>query len=168
VLRLFERSSLRALAAAVDDALDIDITDADSMCAILKQCCEQAMPLFSLDGRPRENSEPVERTNVSMYQSLMRRPIMNENKSLVLLKYHLQSLRLRTIERELEKVSSRAAKKNLDHLAFLLQLVELEMIERERRAADGRLWQPGSPATRVWMGSTSHLKLHSINPWCWN
>lgn len=64
---------------------------------------------------------------------------MSENKSLVLLKHHLKSLRLPTMERECEKVSSRAAKENFDHLAFLLQLVELEMIERERRAADRRL-----------------------------
>ncbi len=64
---------------------------------------------------------------------------MSENKSLVLLKHYLKSLRLPTIQRECEKVASRAAKENLDHLAFLLQLVELEMIERDQRAADRRL-----------------------------
>ena len=64
---------------------------------------------------------------------------MSESKSIVLLKHHLKSLRLPTMERECEKVAARAAKENLDHLAFLLQLVELEMIEREHRAADRRL-----------------------------
>ena len=64
---------------------------------------------------------------------------MSENKSTVLLKHHLKSLRLPTLERECEKVASRAAKENLDHLTFLLQLVELEMIDRDRRSADRRL-----------------------------
>ena len=64
---------------------------------------------------------------------------MSESKSLVLLKHHLKALRLPTMERECEKVGARAAKENFDHLAFLLQLVELEMIERERRAAERRL-----------------------------
>ena len=64
---------------------------------------------------------------------------MSETKQIVLLQYHLKSLRLPTIGRECEKVAGRAASENLDHLAFLLQLVELEMIERERRAAERRL-----------------------------
>ena len=64
---------------------------------------------------------------------------MGESKSLVLLKHHLKSLRLPTMERECDKVASRAANENLDHLAFLLQLVELEMIEREQRASERRL-----------------------------
>jgi len=40
---------------------------------------------------------------------------------------------------ECEKIAARAAKENLDHLAFLLQLCELELIDRERRAAERRL-----------------------------
>ena len=52
---------------------------------------------------------------------------MGESKSLVLLKHHLKSLRLPTMERECEKVASRAAHENLDHLTFLLQLIELEI-----------------------------------------
>jgi DNA replication protein DnaC len=64
---------------------------------------------------------------------------MSETKQIVLLQHHLKSLRLPTIGRECEKVAGRAASENLDHLAFLLQLVELEMIERERRAAERRL-----------------------------
>lgn len=64
---------------------------------------------------------------------------MSENKSLVLLKHYLKLLRLPTMQRECDKIAHRAAQENHDHLTFLLQLVELEMIERERRAADRRL-----------------------------
>jgi DNA replication protein DnaC len=64
---------------------------------------------------------------------------MSESKSLVLLKHYLKLLRLPTMERECEKVASRAANENLDHLTFLLQLIELEMIQREQRASERRL-----------------------------
>ncbi len=62
-----------------------------------------------------------------------------ETKSTVLLKHHLKQLKLPTMLSECEKIAARAAKDNLDHLAFLLQLCELELIDRERRAADRRL-----------------------------
>ncbi|MCH5375763.1 MAG: IS21-like element helper ATPase IstB [Planctomycetes bacterium] len=64
---------------------------------------------------------------------------MSETKQTVLLRHHLKALRLPTMERECEKVAARAAKENLDHLTFLLQLVELEMIDRERRGSERRL-----------------------------
>ena len=40
---------------------------------------------------------------------------------------------------ECEKVAVRCAKDNVDHLGFLLQLCELELLERERKAAARRL-----------------------------
>jgi DNA replication protein DnaC len=64
---------------------------------------------------------------------------MNTTKSTVLLKHHLKQLKLPTMLSECEKVAARAGKESLDHLAFLLQLCELELIDRERRAADRRL-----------------------------
>ena len=62
-----------------------------------------------------------------------------ETKSTVLLKHHLKSLRLPTMTAECEKVARRCAAEDVDHLGFLLQLCELELIERERRAAQRRL-----------------------------
>lgn len=62
-----------------------------------------------------------------------------ETKSTVLLRHHLKSLRLPTIHDECEKIAQRCAADNADHLAFLLQLCELELIERETRAAQRRL-----------------------------
>ncbi len=63
----------------------------------------------------------------------------NTIKSTVLLKHHLKQLKLPTMLAECEKIAARAAKDNLDHLAFLLQLCELELIDRERRAGERRL-----------------------------
>ena len=62
-----------------------------------------------------------------------------ETKSVVLLKHHLKVLKLPTIHSECEKVAVRCSRENVDHLGFLLQLSELELLERERRAAERRL-----------------------------
>ena len=63
-----------------------------------------------------------------------------ETKSTVLLKHHLKALKLPTMHgRVREDGAQRCAADNADHLAFLLQLCELELIERERQAAERRL-----------------------------
>ena len=62
-----------------------------------------------------------------------------ETKSTVLIRHHLKAPKLPTMHGECEKVAARAARENLDHLAFLLALCELELVERERRAAKRRL-----------------------------
>jgi len=62
-----------------------------------------------------------------------------ETKSIILLGHHLKSLRLPTILGECEKIAVRCAHDNVDHLGYLLQLCELELIERERKAAERRL-----------------------------
>lgn len=72
-----------------------------------------------------------------------------ETKSTVLLKHHLKALRLPTVLVECEKVAGRCAAENADHLSFLLQLCELELIERERKAAERRLKAARFPATKT-------------------
>ena len=62
-----------------------------------------------------------------------------ETTGAVLLRHHLKALRLPTMTAECEKVAARCARENVDHLGFLLQLCELELLERERRAAARRL-----------------------------
>jgi DNA replication protein DnaC len=57
----------------------------------------------------------------------------------VLLKHHLKALELPTMTAECEKVVGRCAKEKADHLSFLPQLRELELLDRERRAAARRL-----------------------------
>ena len=72
-----------------------------------------------------------------------------ETKSTVLLKHHLKALKLPTMLAEAEKIAHRCAADNADHRAFLLQLVELELIERERKAAERRLKAARFPATKM-------------------
>ncbi|QDU59587.1 transposase/IS protein [Planctomycetes bacterium Pan216] len=70
-------------------------------------------------------------------------------KSTVLLKHHLKALKLPTVHDECERIARRCAADNADHLAFLLQLCELELIERERRAAARRLKAARFPTTKT-------------------
>ena len=72
-----------------------------------------------------------------------------ETKSAVLLKHHLKALKLPTVLSECEKVAARCAKDNVDHLGFLLQLTELELIERERKAAIRRLKAANFPTHKT-------------------
>jgi hypothetical protein len=68
---LLEHASLPQLTDAVEYALDLDITDADSIRVILEHRREEPVPLFSLDGRPHLKGVAVERTDVSAYQTLL-------------------------------------------------------------------------------------------------
>ena len=56
----------------------------------------------------------------------------------MLLKHRLKALKLPTMTAECEKVVGRCAQENAHHLSFLLQLCELELLDRERRAAARR------------------------------
>jgi len=72
-----------------------------------------------------------------------------ETKSTVLLKHHLKALRLPTIGNECEKVAVHCAKENVDHLNYLLQLTELELLDREHRASERRLKSAKFPAHKT-------------------
>src|ERR1035437_944469 len=49
---------------------------------------------------------------------------------------------------ECEKVAAQCAADNVAHLGYLLQLLELELLDREKRAAERRLKGGGFPATK--------------------
>ena len=76
-------------------------------------------------------------------------PVHRETKSTVLVKHHLKTLKLPTMHAECEKTAARAAQENLDHLAYLLALCELELVDRERRSAERRLKGARFPASKT-------------------
>jgi DNA replication protein DnaC len=75
--------------------------------------------------------------------------VKTDTKSTVLLKHHLKALRLPTVLAECEKVAKQCADDNVDHLGFLLNLLELELIERERKASERRLKAARFPAPKT-------------------
>jgi DNA replication protein DnaC len=66
----------------------------------------------------------------------------------VLLTHHLRRLKLPTILREYEKVAQEAARDGQDHVRYLLRLVELELIDRERRMVERRIRSARFPAVK--------------------
>lgn len=66
----------------------------------------------------------------------------------LLLAHHLRQLKLPTVLREYEKVAIEAARDGLDHVRFLLRLVELELIDRERRMVERRIRAARFPAVK--------------------
>ncbi len=57
----------------------------------------------------------------------------------VLLEAHLKALRLPTFLREYDKVARQCAQEGVDHPRYLLRLSELELLDREQRAAERRI-----------------------------
>ena len=66
----------------------------------------------------------------------------------LLLAHHLKQLKLPTILREYDKVAREAAREGIDHAAYLLRLVELELIDREQRVVERRIRQARFPAVK--------------------
>ena len=57
----------------------------------------------------------------------------------LLLAHHLKTLKLPTFLREHDKLARQCASEGLDHIQFLARLVELELIDRERRMIERRI-----------------------------
>ena len=66
----------------------------------------------------------------------------------VLLAHHLKQLKLPTVLRESEKVARECARDGVDHSRYLLRLVELELIDRERRMVERRIRAARFPAVK--------------------
>ena len=66
----------------------------------------------------------------------------------MLLTHHLRQLKLPTVLREYEKVALEAARDGQDHVRYLLRLVELELIDRERRMVERRIRAARFPAIK--------------------
>ena len=66
----------------------------------------------------------------------------------VLLAHHLKQLKLPTVLREYDKVARECARDGVDHPRYLLRLLELELIDRERRLVERRIRQARFPATK--------------------
>ena len=66
----------------------------------------------------------------------------------ILLEHHLKRLKLPTFLREYEKLARQCAAEGLDHVQFLARLVELELIDRERRLVERRIRPAGFPVVK--------------------
>jgi DNA replication protein DnaC len=74
---------------------------------------------------------------------------MSNESNRILLKHHLEKLRLPTVRREWESVAAACAGEGLAHGDFLLRLTERELIEREQRAAQKRVKSAKFPVLKT-------------------
>ena len=66
----------------------------------------------------------------------------------ILLAHHLKQLKLPTVLREYEKVARECAQGGVDYPRYLLRLLELELIDRERRTVERRIRAARFPAVK--------------------
>ena len=83
-------------------------------------------------------------------------------RSKLLLEAHLKALRLPTFLREYDKVARQCATEGLDARRFLLQLSELELLDRERRATERRIKAAKFPVTKT-LDTFDFLALPKLN-----
>ena len=80
----------------------------------------------------------------------------------VLLAHHLKALKLPTFLREYDKVARQCAAEGVDYPRFLLRLVELELIDRERRMVERRIKAAKFPTVKS-LDSFDFAALPSLN-----
>src|SRR5271154_2867142 len=79
----------------------------------------------------------------------------------LLLEHHLKELRLPTILHEYDKVARQCAVEQVDYPCYLLRMTELELLDRERRAAERRIRQAKFPVVKT-MDSFDFLAIPSV------
>jgi len=80
----------------------------------------------------------------------------------VLLSHHLKKLKLPTVLAEYEKQARQCAEAGIDHPRYLLRLVELELIERQRKMVERRVRAARFPASKS-LDSFDFKALPSLN-----
>jgi hypothetical protein len=86
----------------------------------------------------------------------------------ILLAHHLKTLKLPTFLREYEKLARQCAAEGLDHVRFLARLVELELIDRERRMIERRIGEKLGPHRAPAMSAKdARRRTASMRPAAW-
>lgn len=80
----------------------------------------------------------------------------------VLLSHHLKKLKLPTVLAEYERQARQCSQEGVDHPRYLLRLVELELIERQRKMVERRIRAAKFPATKS-LDSFDFKALPSLN-----
>ena len=148
VLRLHEDFPERQVAAAVRDAVKRRLIGFDAVKHLLLARIEKRPARLDLSRYPHLPQPFVAATRSADYATLLAGgPAMAEAPR-ILLEHHLKKLKLPTFLREYEKLARQCAAEGLDHVQFLARLVELELIDRERRLVERRIKQAGFPVVK--------------------
>ena len=146
-LRLLEVFDLDDLHVAVKTALRMGAIGFDAVKHLVLRQVEKRPPKLDLDLYPvcRAPPSPGPRRPASCAWS---RGMQRDGRPQILLAHHLKTLKLPTILREYDKLARQCAAEGLDHVRFLARLVELELIDRERRMIERRIKAARFPAVK--------------------
>ena len=147
VLRLLETFELDDLHAAVKTALRMGAVGFDAVKHLVLCRVEKRPPKLDLDVYPYLPRATVARTSAASYMCLVS-GMRRDRRPRILLAHHLKTLKLPTFLREYEKLARQCAAEGLDHVRFLARLVELELIDRERRMIERRIKAARFPAVK--------------------
>ena len=139
VLRLLETFEMEDLHAAVKAALRLGAVGFDAVKHLVLCRVEKRPPKLDLDVYPYLPRATVARTSAASYMCLVVGGCGVTDAPEILLAHHLKTLKLPTFLREYEKLARQCAAEGLDHVRFLARLVELELIDRERRMIERRI-----------------------------
>ena len=136
VLRLLESFGLEDLDGAVKDALRLGAIGFDAVKHLVLCRVEKRPPKLDLDVYPYLPKATVgQDLGRQLHVPAVGGRGMTDRPH-ILLAHHLKALKLPTFLREYEKVARQCAAEGLDHVQFLARLVELELIDRERRMVE--------------------------------
>ena len=134
VLRLLEDFPERQVTEAVRDAVKRRVIGFDAVKHLLLARIEKRPAHLDLSRYPHLPQPFVAATRSADYATLLAAAMAEAPR--ILLEHHLKRLKLPTFLREYEKVAQQCAAEGLDHVQFLARLVELELIDRERRLVE--------------------------------
>ena len=148
VLRLLEAFDLDDLHAAVKTALRMGAVGFDAVKHLVLCRVEKRPPKLDLDVYPYLPRATVARTSAAKLHVPGVGGCGVTDAPEILLAHHLKTLKLPTFLREYEKLARQCATEGLDHVRFLARLVELELIDRERRMIERRIKAARFPAVK--------------------
>ncbi len=132
---------------AVKTALRMGAVGFDAIKHLVLCQVEKRPPKLDLDVYPYLPRANVGTTSAASYMCLIGQHSMSDAPKL-LLDHHLKTLKLPTFLRDYAKLARQCAAEGTDHVQFLARLVELELIDRERRMIERRIKAAKFPATK--------------------
>ena len=162
VLRLMEAIPMEIVAAAVTEAIRLGAIGFDAVKQIALARVERRPARLDLTAYPHLPKMDVQdHGGGRLRRSRSRERCMTGTAGVdamptgttsgtpqVLLAHHLKQLKLPTVLREYDKVARECARDGVDHPRYLLRLVELELIDRERRMVERRIKAARFPAVK--------------------
>ena len=148
VLRLLETRDKGQVHPAMTTALQMGIISFGAVKHLALCRIERRPPKLDLDVYPYRPRATVETTSPGSYMCLTSGGELMTEAPQILLNHQLKTLNLPTIPLEYDKQARLWAVEGRDHVQFLARLIELELIDRQRRMIERWIKEAKLPVTQ--------------------